>query len=92
MLLNVLVLVSDHYVRNIQLISRLYVTFFSPYMLSFVQPFSLYFLFLLSVKVCPGDRLSPRQAYLLFCEPIITLETKLTMALAGCSGSCSANR
>lgn len=32
------------------------------------------------------------QAYLLFCEPIITLETKLTMALAGCSGSCSANR
>lgn len=25
-------------------------------------------------------------------EPIITLDTKLTMALAGCSGSCSANR
>lgn len=30
--------------------------------------------------------------YLVFWEPIITLETKLTMALAGCSGSCSANR
>lgn len=27
-----------------------------------------------------------------FCEPIMTLEMKLTMALAGCSGSCSANR
>lgn len=30
--------------------------------------------------------------YLLLCDPIITLETKLTIALAGCSGSCSANR
>lgn len=30
--------------------------------------------------------------YLVFWEPIITLDTKLTMALAGCSGSCSANR
>lgn len=29
-----------------------------------------------------------------FCllDPIMTLDTKLTMALAGCSGSCSANR
>ena len=26
------------------------------------------------------------------CDPIMTFETKLTMALAGCSGSCSANR
>ncbi len=26
------------------------------------------------------------------CDPIMTLETKLTIALAGCSGSCSANR
>lgn len=48
--------------------------------------------------MCPPlpPRFSPSrcsaQAYLLFCEPIITLETKLTMALAGCSGSCSANR
>lgn len=25
-------------------------------------------------------------------DPIMTFETKLTMALAGCSGSCSANR
>lgn len=31
-------------------------------------------------------------SYLAFADPIITLETKLTMALAGCSGSCSANR
>lgn len=29
--------------------------------------------------------------YFLF-EPIMTFETKLTIALAGCSGSCSANR
>lgn len=27
-----------------------------------------------------------------FGEPIMTFDTKLTMALAGCSGSCSANR
>lgn len=27
-----------------------------------------------------------------FWEPIITFDTKFTMALAGCSGSCSANR
>lgn len=26
------------------------------------------------------------------CDPIMTLETKLTIALAGCSGSCSAKR
>lgn len=26
------------------------------------------------------------------CDPIMTFETKLTMALAGCSGSCSANK
>lgn len=26
------------------------------------------------------------------CDPIMTFETKLTMALAGCSGSCSAKR
>lgn len=31
-------------------------------------------------------------SYLLLWEPIITLDTKLTMALAGCSGSCSANK
>lgn len=93
MSLNVLVLVSDHYVLNIQLISTVNVTaVFSPDILSFLQPFSFYPMFLLWVKVCPGDQLSPLQAYLLFCEPIITLETKFTMALAGCSGSCSANR
>lgn len=57
-----------------------------------VQPFSLYFPFLLLLNVSPGDRFSMTLAYLLFSEPIITLETKLTMALAGCSGSCSANR
>lgn len=95
MSLNFLVLVSGHYVCNIQLIPRVNVqviTMSGPYILSSAQPYSLYFLVLLSLKVCPGDQLSPRLAYLLFCEPIITLETKLTMALAGCSGSCSANR
>lgn len=31
-------------------------------------------------------------AQIFFGEPIMTFDTKLTMALAGCSGSCSANR
>lgn len=35
--------------------------------------------------------LKPLYPYFL-CDPIMTFETKLTMALAGCSGSCSANR
>lgn len=38
----------------------------------------------------------PRSAvsspYYFLCDPIMTFETKLTIALAGCSGSCSANR
>lgn len=33
-----------------------------------------------------------RGSQIFFGEPIMTFDTKLTMALAGCSGSCSANR
>ena len=32
------------------------------------------------------------RAHIFLGEPIMTFDTKLTMALAGCSGSCSANR
>ena len=32
------------------------------------------------------------RAQIFLGEPIMTFDTKLTMALAGCSGSCSANR
>ena len=48
---------------------------------------------LANVKCPPRSKSAPacRVSYFLF-DPIMTLETKLTMALAGCSGSCSANR
>lgn len=36
--------------------------------------------------------LQPGGAQIFLGEPIMTFDTKLTMALAGCSGSCSANR
>lgn len=53
---------------------------------------------------CQGHSLLPRRppltlwylgsvrAQIFLGEPIMTFDTKLTMALAGCSGSCSANR
>lgn len=47
--------------------------------MSLVPPSSLLHAVLASAQIFRG-------------EPIMTLDTKLTMALAGCSGSCSANR
>lgn len=87
-------LLSDRFECNIRLISRINIQVIAIFIFKFQKKFSasglsvFYFLF----PVSPGDQLSLKQAYLLFCEPIITLDTKLTMALAGCSGSCSANR
>lgn len=41
----------------------------------------------------PGSSLCSEFLFPYFlCDPIMTFETKLTIALAGCSGSCSANR
>lgn len=40
----------------------------------------------------PRSRLWLGGAQIFFGEPIMTFDTKLTMALAGCSGSCSANK
>lgn len=42
--------------------------------------------------VCVSECVGGTQSTHFLCDPIMTFETKLTMALAGCSGSCSANR
>lgn len=88
LLLNVLVQAIIIHLCHIQLKIQV-ITILSRYIYSFLQQVGLWFV--VSTRCEHLSRWSAR-SYLLLCEPIITLDTKLTIALAGCSGSCSANR